>query len=92
MYDALWVGSLFNWKQTSRALTATAGDGVAEMEPLPIWLNFWRNFLGTKGGYKHHEDFVPILSTLTSTRVASDVGPSVNPLQNSETQHVNIVL
>jgi hypothetical protein len=26
------------------------------------------------------------------TSVAYDVGPSVNPLQNKETQHVNIVL
>jgi tRNA uridine 5-carbamoylmethylation protein Kti12 len=26
------------------------------------------------------------------TNVAYDIGPSVNPLQNRETQHVNIVL
>jgi hypothetical protein len=28
---------------------------------------------------------------LNDTSVACDVGPSVNPLQNRETQHVNIV-
>ncbi len=31
-------------------------------------------------------------SHLNDTSVACDVGPSVNPLQNRETQHVNIVL
>jgi hypothetical protein len=94
LYDALWGGSLFNSKQTSRALTAKAGDGVAEMEPLPYLLTeFLTKFFRHKGGgYKHHEDFVPILPTLISTSLACAVGPSVNSLQNRETQHVNIVL
>jgi hypothetical protein len=36
--------------------------------------------------------FICIISISFNVNVASAVGPSVNPLQNRETQHVNVVL
>ncbi len=40
--------------------------------------------------YFQNIDFTNVFIVLTN--VAYDIGPSVNPLQNRETQHVNIVL